>query len=254
VTLTDPDALNIRVEPRYPEKPWAWDSATPYAIVPAAMLEAISGDWRGGNNPNGIYVYRKMPRAARSCASPASAGDVQLPGHGVITKMLLVDSGAQAQRGTQELAKAGKSSSASRSGAAVPGAGDAWPDSAASVARAHRRNRKHLSRPSHGDADSGHAQRQRDQRAPEHHDRAPSPELTMYNLFRDFLDQLPKAPLQVAQVITLQADGRTSIVQFPNGSQTVVLGQQVAASSYAFIRSGEIVSEAPAVTPVTIDV
>jgi hypothetical protein len=76
----------------------------------------------------------------------------------------------------------------------------------------------------------------------------------MYNLFRDFLDQLPKAPLQVAQVITLQADGRTSIVQFPNGSQTVVLGQQVAASSYAFIRSGEIVSEAPAVTPVTIDV
>lgn len=76
----------------------------------------------------------------------------------------------------------------------------------------------------------------------------------MYNPFRDFLDQMPKSPILVAQVITHQSDGRTSIVQFPNGSQTVVIGQQVAESSYAFIRNGEMIAEAPAVSPTTIDV
>jgi hypothetical protein len=76
----------------------------------------------------------------------------------------------------------------------------------------------------------------------------------MFNPWKDFLDQLPKAPILVAQVVTHRTDGRTSIVQFPNGSQAVAQGQGVAESSYAFIRSGEIIGEAPAVTPTTIDV
>jgi hypothetical protein len=106
--LTDPDALNIRVEPRYPEKPWTWDTATPYAILPAAALEAINGEWRGGNNANGIYVYAKNSASGAFVRLTGSAGDVSPPGQSVITEMLLVDSGAQAQRGTQELARAGK--------------------------------------------------------------------------------------------------------------------------------------------------
>jgi len=74
----------------------------------------------------------------------------------------------------------------------------------------------------------------------------------MFNAWKDFLDQLPKAPILVAQVIEHRADGLTSIVQFPNGSQAVAQGQGVAESSYAFVRSGEIIGEAPAITPVTI--
>lgn len=76
----------------------------------------------------------------------------------------------------------------------------------------------------------------------------------MYNPFRDFVDQLPKDPLQVALVVSHQSDGLTSIVQFPNTSQVKVFGQQVAVSSYAFIQGGKIISLAPPVTPTTIDV
>jgi hypothetical protein len=74
------------------------------------------------------------------------------------------------------------------------------------------------------------------------------------NLYSDFLGKLPQAPTLVAQVITHQADGRTSIVEFPNGSQAIMQGQQVAEGDYAFIRAGEIIGEAPAVVPITIDV
>src|SRR6185369_13842166 len=79
VVLTDPDALTIRVEPRYPNKPWEWGGATPYAIVPAALLDAVSGDWRGGANPNGIYVYPKNATSGAFVRITGSAGDVQLP-------------------------------------------------------------------------------------------------------------------------------------------------------------------------------
>jgi hypothetical protein len=74
------------------------------------------------------------------------------------------------------------------------------------------------------------------------------------NLWADFGGLLAQAPTAVAQVVSLRADGRTSIVEFPNGSQTVVLGQSVPASSYAFVRNGEIIGLAPSVTTTTIDV
>lgn len=74
------------------------------------------------------------------------------------------------------------------------------------------------------------------------------------NLWRQFSGTLGQAATAVVEVITHQADGRTSIVQYPNGSQTVVIGQQVAEGSYAFIRNGEMIAEAPAVSPTTIDV
>src|SRR5437868_4052088 len=69
------------------------------------------------------------------------------------------------------------------------------------------------------------------------------------NLWRQFSGTLGQAPTSVVLVVTHQSDGRTSIVEFPNGSQTIVIGQQVAEASYAFIRNGEMIAEAPAVTP-----
>jgi hypothetical protein len=74
------------------------------------------------------------------------------------------------------------------------------------------------------------------------------------NLWRNFYGTLAAAPTSVVLVVTHQSDGRTSIVQFPNASQTVVQGQSVAEGSYAFIRGGEMIGEAPAVSPTTIDV
>jgi hypothetical protein len=78
--------------------------------------------------------------------------------------------------------------------------------------------------------------------------------MTRTNIWQQFRGTLGNAPTSVVQVITHQSDGRTSIVQFPNGSQTVVQGQSVAESDYAFIRDGEMIGPAPAVTPTTIDV
>lgn len=72
-------------------------------------------------------------------------------------------------------------------------------------------------------------------------------------LWRQFEGQQGGDPLQVAQVVAQNADG-TSTVQFPNGSQLKVRGQDVPVSSYAFIRAGEIRGQAPAVVPVTLEV
>lgn len=73
--------------------------------------------------------------------------------------------------------------------------------------------------------------------------------MTLWNAF----EQLTAEPLLVAQVVAHNADG-TSTVEFPNGSQLKVLGQGVAVDDYAFIRSGEIRGEAPAVVPVELEV
>lgn len=72
-------------------------------------------------------------------------------------------------------------------------------------------------------------------------------------IWNGFQNLLPRDPLLVVQVVAHNSDG-TSTVEFPNGSQTRVRGQGVAEDSYAFIRGGEIRGEAPAVTPVTLEV
>lgn len=75
----------------------------------------------------------------------------------------------------------------------------------------------------------------------------------MTNPWRDFLELLPRTPLTVAQVVTVNGDG-TSVVQFPNGSQLKVRGDSVAALDYAYIKDGEIRGQAPAVVPVVLEV
>lgn len=72
-------------------------------------------------------------------------------------------------------------------------------------------------------------------------------------IWRDFENLLPHDPLLVAEVVAHNADG-TSTVEFPNGSQLKVRGQGVDVGDHAFIRAGEIRGQAPAVTPVTLEV
>ena len=62
-----------------------------------------------------------------------------------------------------------------------------------------------------------------------------------------------EAPLLVATVIALNADG-TSTVQFPDGSQTRVQGQGVAVNDKAFIQAGRIEGEAPNLAVVNVQV
>jgi|SRR5580765_3545692 hypothetical protein len=103
---TEPDALNIHAKPRYPIPPWQWDTATPYAIVPAAIPTSASGDWQGGNNANGIYVY---PQNSTSGAFVRITGTGGVNPMKMVVDPLVVTNPAQAARGIQELAKAGRS-------------------------------------------------------------------------------------------------------------------------------------------------
>lgn len=68
-----------------------------------------------------------------------------------------------------------------------------------------------------------------------------------------FAGLLPQLPLLVGRVTAVNGDG-TSTVAYANGATVTVRGTTVAAGHYAFIRDGEIRGEAPAVTPVTLDV
>lgn len=103
---TDMDALNIHAKPRYTVPPWQWPDATPDIVIPAAILSSAGGDWQGGANPNGIYVYPQNSTSGAFVRITGSGGVDLMP---MVVDPLLVDSGAQAARGTQELAKAGRS-------------------------------------------------------------------------------------------------------------------------------------------------
>jgi hypothetical protein len=102
---TDPDALTIRTRPQYPVKPWAWDAATPYATIPVAALDAASGDWQGGSNADGVYVYPTNATSGAFVRITGSGGENLLR---QVVDDLLTDPDAQAQRGVQELAGAGR--------------------------------------------------------------------------------------------------------------------------------------------------
>lgn len=73
------------------------------------------------------------------------------------------------------------------------------------------------------------------------------------NPWNQFKGLLPTTAVMVAEVVSHNADG-TSTVEFPNGSQLKVRGQSVAVSDFAFIKDGEVRGEAPAITPITLDV
>lgn len=102
--LTDPATRQIRVAPAYPESPWAWSGAQPYAIIPAAALHEGSSSWVGGVNANGVYVYAENASSGALVKIAGSDGARQLP---MVVEPLLVHPDAQRERGRAELAANG---------------------------------------------------------------------------------------------------------------------------------------------------
>lgn len=72
------------------------------------------------------------------------------------------------------------------------------------------------------------------------------------NPYRQLLELLPQDPLEVGDVIAVNADG-TRTVQLPGGGQLVVRGD-AALAARVFVRSGLIEGPAPALTALDIDV
>lgn len=102
---SDPEDKTLTVAPAYTDSPWAWSSATPYAILPASILTTGDSSWQGGSNADGIYVYAENAATGALVKLTGSAGDQQLP---MVVERLLVHTDAIGERGRIELAKAGK--------------------------------------------------------------------------------------------------------------------------------------------------
>lgn len=64
------------------------------------------------------------------------------------------------------------------------------------------------------------------------------------NLWTQFRQLLPESPLLVGIVLSLNADG-TSTVQLPDGANIQAQGQLVAESAKAFVRGGKVEGQAP---------
>ncbi|MEN1941004.1 hypothetical protein WCE39_07915 [Luteimonas sp. MJ174] len=108
---SDPQERKIRVAPTYPESPWAWGEAAPYAVLPAGVLASGSSTWKGGTNADGVYVYAQNAGSGAFVKLAGSAGAVQLP---MVVDPLMVHADAQRERGRQELAAAGRARTVQR--------------------------------------------------------------------------------------------------------------------------------------------
>jgi hypothetical protein len=71
------------------------------------------------------------------------------------------------------------------------------------------------------------------------------------NLYRALRELLPEAPLLAGVVTAVHADG-TATVEFPGGGTQRVRGAATVTDS-VFVRNGVIESDAPALTPLTIE-
>lgn len=102
--MSDPAGKALRVAPAYPESPWAWGEATPYAVIPAAILTEGSSSWVGGVNANGVYVYAQNSASGALVKIAGTDGAAQLP---MVVDPLAVHADAQRERGRAELAANG---------------------------------------------------------------------------------------------------------------------------------------------------
>lgn len=102
--LSHPEDKELQVVPSYPDSPWGWDAATPYAIVPASILTEGSSSWVGGVNANGVYVYAQNNASGALVKITGSDGAAQLP---MVVDPLAVHADAQRERGRAELAANG---------------------------------------------------------------------------------------------------------------------------------------------------
>jgi hypothetical protein len=102
---TDRSALELRAKPLYPVSPWEWTAETPYAILPANIVATADGNWDGGPNANGVYVYSESSSFGALVRITGTAGEIQLP---MIVERLATSADPARERGRQVLAEAGR--------------------------------------------------------------------------------------------------------------------------------------------------
>lgn len=102
--LSNPETKELTVQARYPDSPWVWDAATPYAIIPSTILTEGDSSWVGGINADGVYVFAETVASGAFVIITGSAGAKQLQ---PIVDRLVTHADAQRERGRDEIAGAG---------------------------------------------------------------------------------------------------------------------------------------------------
>ena len=105
VVVPDPISQTLTIRPGFPKSPWAWPAATPFAIIPAAFIASLSGQWSGSAATNGVYVTGQNGGVRVLIKRTGSDGAKQMQ---QVTDPLIVTAAIATERGRAELSKATK--------------------------------------------------------------------------------------------------------------------------------------------------
>lgn len=125
IILPDRTDKVLTVQPYYPTSPWEWDTATPYADVPASFLGALSGTWDGPfEDYNGIVVSGQNGGVVGTVKRTGTDSEPQLP---PVNDVLICHVDAARERGRIEIAKGNKRKSETIRALLLPPGGEGNP-------------------------------------------------------------------------------------------------------------------------------
>lgn len=105
VVQPDPVEKIIRVCPRYPVSPWAWDAATPDAVIYDYHVISASARWSPKPEYNGVYVSGQNAGVVVYGKRAGTAGEVVAP---MVVDALITEVAAGQERARNILADTGK--------------------------------------------------------------------------------------------------------------------------------------------------
>lgn len=105
VLAADWSMRDLRMLPRYPVKPWEWNTATPAYVIPSAVTETESVEWIEKPAYNAVYVAGVEAGIVGQVKRAGTAGDKPAP---MVTHPLCTHADAARQRGTTILSDTGR--------------------------------------------------------------------------------------------------------------------------------------------------
>ncbi len=120
-------APTLRILPRYPSAPWAWDAQTPDFELPAAVVSVEGIEWQSKPAYNRVFVAGVTSAGVLAdVVRGGTAGDQVAP---MVTHALMTDAIGARQRGIAELSDTGKQAEVSLRLPVLPETGLILPNS-----------------------------------------------------------------------------------------------------------------------------
>lgn len=105
VLSADRKLRNLKMQPRYPVKPWDWATATPDYVIPSAVAQTESLEWLEKPSYNAVYVSGVQEGVLGHVKITGTAGDLAAP---MVTHPLITHADAARQRGISILGDTGR--------------------------------------------------------------------------------------------------------------------------------------------------